>query len=81
MKITEYEEVMMPDDVRARAEKLAVLQSADPDNPDHHSTMQNTGFIDWLNERGKEGWSVVWSQFRQPYVVFEREVVVEEVEK
>lgn len=81
MKGMEYEEATMPEDVSVRAEKLAELQAADPNNPDHTPTMENTGFIDWINKKGREGWRVVWSMFRQPYVLFEREIVVEEVQK
>ena len=81
MKGMEYEETTIPDEVQTRAEKLGELQVADPENPEHAMTMQNTGFIDWINEKGREGWRMVWSQMRNPYVVFEREIVVEEVEK
>jgi len=78
MKRMEYEEIVMPDQILARQEKLAQL---DPSDPENVATMKRTGFIDWINERSKDGWRVVWSQLRGIYVVFEREVTVEEVEK
>lgn len=78
MKGMEYEEVTIPENVQVRAEKLSQM---DQNNPKNLTTMTNTGFIEWLNERGQEGWRIVWSQLRQPFVVFEREVVVEEVKK
>ena len=78
MRSLEYEEVRIPDDVQVRAEKLSQLN---PEDPATEPTMKNTGFVDWLNERGKDGWMIVWSQFRHPHVLFEREIVVEEVEK
>ena len=78
MKTFEYEEITIPDEVMVRAEKLGQMDQSDPANL---ATMKNTGFIAWINERGQDGWRVEWSQFRHPFVVFEREVVKEEVEK
>jgi len=78
MKHMEYEELMMPEEILVHQEKLAQL---DPNNPENIPTMTKTGFIDWINKRGQDGWCVVWSQLRGPYVVFEREVTLEEVKK
>lgn len=78
MNRIEYEEMTIPDEIQVHMEKLSQLDQGDPANL---PTMKNTGFIDWINGRGQQGWCVVWSQFRHPFVLFEREVVVEEVEK
>tara|TARA_R110002126_G_C10490983_1_gene504848 strand:- start:79239 stop:79472 length:234 start_codon:yes stop_codon:yes gene_type:complete len=77
MSYMEYKEVKVPDNVR---EKLDAMQQAnDPTNP---PTLGSAGFFEWLNTLAKdEGWSAVWSGFNFPYLVLEREVVLEKSEK
>lgn len=73
----ETKEVKLPEEVAARLEELA--QAGDPNNP---PTLGEAGFFDWLNDLSKnEGWRAVWSCFNFPFLVLEREVPVEEVEK
>lgn len=77
MSYMEYKEVKVPDNVR---EKLDAMQQAnDPTNP---PTLGGAGFFEFLNTLAKdEGWRAVWAGFNFPYLVLEREVVLEKSEK
>lgn len=77
MRYMEYKEVKAPDEVQARLEKMR--ESGDPSNP---ATLGNAGFFEWLTKLSREeGWRAIWASFGFPYIVLEREVVEEEVEK
>tara|TARA_S200002703_G_scaffold131581_1_gene119183 strand:+ start:424 stop:657 length:234 start_codon:yes stop_codon:yes gene_type:complete len=77
MNYMEYKEVKVPDEVREKLDAMAAKN--DPTNP---PTLGSAGFFEWLNELAKnEGWRAVWSGFNFPYLVLEREVVLEEAEK
>jgi len=72
MRYMEYKEFEIPDEVKTRLEKLAEIGQA---------TYGAAGLFDWLTKLSQEeGWRVAWPTFNFPYVVLEREVVVEEVE-
>jgi len=71
----EYKEVRVPTEITDKLEKMA--EAGDPENP---ATLGAAGFFDWLTEQSKtEGWRAVWSGFNFPFIVLEREVVLEEV--
>lgn len=73
MKYMEYQEIKAPDEVLTYLEKKAELGE--------HVTFQDAGYFDWLSELSKEGWRPIWTSMNFPFLVMEREVVVEEVEK
>lgn len=74
----EYEEIEVPEEIQNRLEQLAQMQSQEKE---HRPTLGNAGFFDWLNKRSREdGWRIVWHGFNFPYVVFEREVELEEAQ-
>jgi len=76
MSYMEYKETQVPKEIMDRLDVLS--QGATPDNP---ATLGAAGVFDWLNEQARDnGWRVVWLGFHVPFVVFEREVIVEEVE-
>ena len=75
MRYMEYSEVQVPKEILARLEKLS--QEATPDTP---ATLGAAGVFEWMTEQSrKDGWRVVWQGFNFPFVIFEREVIVEEV--
>jgi len=77
MDYMEYKEVKVPDEVREKLDAMAAAN--DPTNP---PTLGGAGFFEWLNGLAKdEGWRAVWSGFNFPYLVLEREVVLEKSEK
>ena len=72
MSYMEYVEVKIPEEVLARLEELA-KKSADVSG--EQVTLTEGGFFDWLNKKAKDdGWRMVWSAFRFPFVTLEREV-------
>lgn len=77
MRYMEYKEVETPDDVQTRLEKMR-----ETGNPNEPATLGAAGFFEWLTKLSREeGWRAVWQGFHFPYIVLEREVVEEEVEK
>lgn len=77
MSYMEYKEVQVPDEMRQKLDAMA--KANDPANP---PTLGAVGFFEWLNAFAKdEGWSAVWQGFNFPYLVLEREVVLEKSEK
>jgi len=75
MSYMEYKEVSVPGEIQERLEQL--VQSAAPGVP---ATLGAAGVFEWMNTESREGgWRVVWPGFNFPFVVFEREVVEEEV--
>lgn len=77
MSYMEYKEVQVPEKIQTRLEELS--STATPENP---STLGGAGLFDWLTSLSRdEGWRVVWQGFNFPFIVLEREVVAEEVEK
>lgn len=73
MKYMEYKEIKAPDEVLTYLEKKAEL--GEP------ATFQQAGFFDWLSELSKEGWRPIWQSMNFPFLVVEREVDIEEIEK
>ena len=77
MSYMEYKEVKVPADVREKLDAMA--NAKDPANP---PTLGASGFFEFLNALAKdEGWRAVWAGFNFPYLVLEREVVLEKSEK
>lgn len=72
MSYMEYKEVEISDEMHAFLEDKA--------SRGEKVTLQEAGFFDWLTNFSKEGWRPVWQTMRFPFIVLEREVVVEEVE-
>lgn len=66
------EEVKVPDEILTKLEKSSAMGQP--------MTFGEAGVFDWINKKAEEGWRVVWQAFNFPFLVFEREVVVEEVE-
>lgn len=72
MTYMEYEEVKVPDNIVAKIEEAREKGEV--------MTLGDAGVFEWLNKLSREdGWRVVWQGFNFPYLVLEREVVVEEV--
>ncbi len=77
MTYMEYREVRVPTEIEAKLEELS--QAEGLQTP---PTLGAAGFFEWVTKMSREeGWSVVWQGFHFPYVVLEREVIVEEVQK
>jgi len=71
MTHTEYEEVKAPEGLLQKLE-----DSRDANSQQLTITFGQAGLAEWLTERSKEGWDVVWEygvgQF--PYFLFTRKV-------
>lgn len=71
----EYQEVQIPEDILKRLENAAT--SAAEDSRQQPMTFGEAGVFDWLNTQAEDGWRVVWQAFNFPFIVFEREIVIE----
>ena len=75
MSYMEYKEVQVPEEIVNRLREMS--EASTPEAP---ATFGAVGVFDWMNQQAREGgWRVVWQGFNFPFVVFEREVVEEEV--
>ena len=79
MKYIQYEEFEVPVALQQRLSDMAESAANDQTNTIQPATLHSAGVFKWITDLSKEGWTPVWAAFVFPFLVFEREVIEEEV--